>query len=255
MDPANADGMKFPGVAASDCSDLFVPQDLSTEKMAINLGAMDNCGAGGEGWQGTGASGDPYRFHLSGNDSNDRITVPTSDKQSIANNHTYSIWFKSDGIWGTDGSSSDDSCVLLHKASSSSSYRGFSVGIDPNTGQLAFHLKDASSQNSISGSTDILDNKWHHITIKFNRYSGTSYDIYLDGALEVTGTNNRYIDSGFAAHDLIIGDASDSYWEECQGDIGSVMHYERWLTSDEIKQNCNAQESRYTASDDICEDF
>ena len=25
MDPANADGMKFPGVAASDCSDLFVP--------------------------------------------------------------------------------------------------------------------------------------------------------------------------------------------------------------------------------------
>ena len=65
MDPANADGMKFPGVAASDCSDLAVPQDISTEKMTISLGAMDNCGAG-EGWQGTGTSGDPYRFHLSG---------------------------------------------------------------------------------------------------------------------------------------------------------------------------------------------
>ena len=131
------------------------------------------------------------------------------------------------------------------------------MGIDPNTGDGSFHLElwDASNQNSISGSTDILDNKWHHIAIKFNRNSGTSYDIYLDGALEVTGTNNYYIDSGFAAHDLIIGDASDSYWEECQGDIGSVMHYDRKLSADEIKQNCNAQEGRYTASDDICEDF
>ena len=62
MDPANADGMKFPGVAAADCSDLVVPDDISTEQITFSLGAMDNCGAGNEGWQGTGTSGDPYRF-------------------------------------------------------------------------------------------------------------------------------------------------------------------------------------------------
>ena len=43
---------------------------------------------------------------------------------------------------------------------------------------------------------------------------------------------------------LIIGDGLDTYWEECQGDIGSVMAYDLWLTADEIKQNCSAQEGR-----------
>ena len=38
-------------------------------------------------------------------------------------------------------------------------------------------------------------------------------------------------------------------WEECQGDIGSVMVYDRQLTPDEIKQ------TKKVLSDDICEDF
>ena len=76
-------------------------QDLSTEKMTISLGAMDKCGAG-EGWQGTGASGDPYRFHLSGESDADRISVAYNSKfESLW--ITYSIWFKSNGIWDTDG--------------------------------------------------------------------------------------------------------------------------------------------------------
>ena len=127
--------------------------------------------------------------------------------------------------------------------------------IDPASRQLVLQLKDGSTDNLIEGATNILDDKWHHITIRFSRSTGTAYDIYLDGALEVTGTNNKYITNNFGNHDLIIGDGSDSFWEECQGDIGSVMHYDRWLKPDEIKQNCNAQEGRYTASDDICEDF
>ena len=49
--------------------------------------------------------------------------------------------------------------------------------------------------------------------------------------------------------------ATISNGKECQGDVGSVMVHNRLLTPDEIKQNCNAQEGRYTASDDICEDF
>ena len=79
-----------------------------------------------------------------------------------------------------------------------------------------------------------------------------AYDIYLDGASEVTGINNM---TNNATEDLIIGDGDDIHWEECQGDVGSVMVHNRSLSPDEIKQNCNAQEGRYTASDDICEDF
>ena len=156
------------------------------------------------------------------------------------------------GSWGSDGSSSNDTCALLHKASSTESYDGFSVGIHPNTGQLVYYVKDASSRNSISGSTNILDNKWHHITVKFHRNAGQSYDIYLDGASEATGTNNK---TNYATEAFIIGDSDNPYWEECQGDVGSVMVYDHWLTPDEIKQNCNAQEGRYTASDDICAGF
>ena len=127
MDPANADGMKFPGVAASDCSDLFVPQDLSTEKMTISLGAMDKCGAG-EGWQGTGASGDPYRFHLSGESDADRISVAHNSKfESLW--ITYSIWFKSNGIWGTDGGSVSNTCILLSNKDTSDSDSEFNLTI------------------------------------------------------------------------------------------------------------------------------
>ena len=117
---------------------------------------------------------------------------------------------------------------------------------------LSLHVKDGSGGNFITGTTNILDNKWHHITIYYHRNAGNTYDIYLDGASEATGTNNK---TSNATEDLVIGDAHDTYWEECQGDIGSVMVYNRWLSADEIKQNCNAQEGRYTASDDICVDF
>ena len=251
LDPANADGMKFPGVAAADCSDLFVPQDLSTEQMAISLGAMDNCGAGNEGWQGAGTSGDPYRFHLSGGGNADRITVPHDDKFE-SYKITYSIWFKSNGTWGSDGSSSNDTCALLHKASSTESFDGFNLHIDPGTGLLRLEVKDGSTGNLITGTTNILDNQWHHIAIKYHRNVGQAYDIYLDGASEATGTNNM---SSGATEAFIIGDSDNPWWEECQGDIGSVMVYDHWLSADEIKQNCNAQEGRYTASDDICADF
>ena len=80
----------------------------------------------------------------------------------------------------------------------------------------------------------------------------SGHHIYLDGVSEATGTNNKTFSYSY---DLLIGDGADPYWEECQGDIGSVMVYDRWLSADEIKQNCNAQEGRYTASDDICADF
>ena len=130
MDPANADGMKFPGVAASDCSDLFVPQDLSTEKMTISLGAMDKCGAGGEGWQGTGTSGDPYRFHLSGESDADRISVAHNTKFDTYLK-TYSIWFKSNGSWDSDGSGTGDECALLHQASSSKRFQLMIFNLHP----------------------------------------------------------------------------------------------------------------------------
>ena len=189
MDPANADGMKFPGVAADDCSDLAVPDDISTERLTFSLGTMDNCGVGKEGWQGTGTSGDPYRFHLSGNNSADRITLVHDDMESYG--ITYSIWFKSNGIWGTDGGSPTNTCALLHKADSTESYDGFSLTINPDNGLPTLHVKDASSSNTITGKTTILDNKWHHIAIKFHREAGNAYHIYLDGASEVYDTNNK----------------------------------------------------------------
>ena len=70
--------------------------------------------------------------------------------------------------------------------------------------------------------------------------------------MKVTEISSQDIDP---TENLIIGASDDPLWEECKGDIGSVMMYDKWLTPDEIKQNCNAQEGRYTASDDICEDF
>ena len=106
----------------------------------------------------------------------------------------------------------------------------------------------------ITGTTNILDNKWHHIAIKFHREAGDAYYIYLDGAIEATGINNKTTNSN-GSNAILIGDSHGTWWEQCQGDIGSVMVYDRQLTPDEIKQNCNAQEGRYTASDDICEDF
>ena len=51
--------------------------------------------------------------------------------------------------------------------------------------------------------------------------------IYLDGAMKDTGTNSQNIDP---TEDLIIGGSDDPLWEECKGDIGSVMMYDKWLT-------------------------
>ena len=97
--------------------------------MTISLGDMDKCGAGGEGWQGTGASSDPYRFHLSGESNADRISVAYNTKFDTLKKLTaFGLSLTVAGIQ----MGCDKACALLHQASSSDSVDGFNLHLTDN---------------------------------------------------------------------------------------------------------------------------
>ncbi|MFK7873629.1 MAG: LamG-like jellyroll fold domain-containing protein [Oligoflexales bacterium] len=255
LDPANAvDGLRFPGVAASDCSDLHTDwYDLSPSNLPVTMGAMDNCGAGNEGWQGTGIPSDPYRFRLSGISDDDRITVDLGSEGGSTQG-SVSFWLKSDGSWLGDGGSngaSPGSCGLLKLSGTGSLRIDWNPG--PGSGSSLFFY-DADGQHTGS-TTGVADNSnWYHVTLVFSSRSGDPLILYVNGVPEISKT--VVSDFTFDADYMYIADRpGDTFTEECDMELGGIQLYNRALTVDEVKRNCHAQEGRFTSADDICASF
>jgi hypothetical protein len=93
----------------------------------------------------------------------------------------------------------------------------------------------------ISSPFTVTDNQW--IVVAVTQTTGGVVTYYVNGqqiGSSATGvTFYQFINSGIEAVAR-----SDNYW---RGDIGAVAIYGRALSADEIKQNYNALESKYTS--------
>jgi hypothetical protein len=83
-------------------------------------------------------------------------------------------------------------------------------------------------------------NRWHHLTMTFNKsLASANWKVYWNG--EYNSADNWTSDLGTGASSALIG--YSRYWA---GQIGPIRTYNRVLSPDEIKQNYNAQKSRFT---------
>jgi hypothetical protein len=83
-------------------------------------------------------------------------------------------------------------------------------------------------------------NRWHYLAMTFNKsLASANWEVYWNG--EYTSAANWTSDLGTVSTDAQLG--GSRYWS---GQIGPIRTYNRVLSPDEIKQNYNAQKSRFT---------
>ena len=212
-DPANAQSGTAPftnGCAASSLSYF----DLSPNAQNGTLNGYSSCTT--DGWRGSGTVASPYALVLNG--TTDAMTVgPFSfDVTSV----TVAAW--------ANTSANDDGKIFCPS--------GLSCPLGIYFGQA----RSCSGFGSCISGGAVNDGNWHHLV-----FVGTStmQTLYIDGSVAVAspGTYSG-ISTGSNAY---FGGASGTLFT---GSLGPMMVWNVPLTAAQVKQNCLAQEHRFTAT-------
>ena len=173
-------------------------------------------------------------------DGTDDILYANAENDYPYPHHSWEVWFKTNQVdsGGTSGLVGLD--------------YGRTMGLTAtNGGNIVYTLySNMSSPNvlvlSISGGTNLLDNKWHQVVCS----RGTSAaEIWVDGSLVQTASNggqatwngiNQW--SGMAAR---FGDNPNNTGLKFTGQIPIIKIYNKQLSGAEVLQNYNAQKSRF----------
>ena len=221
LDAANAKD-KLRANADGTCTNTTWP-DLSGNGNDGTLANFSSCGAS-SGWNGDGSVGDPYRLKFGGD--GDKTTIPTSTSlEAGGDNYTFELWVNV-----------QSSTKLRTPIVDSSGYPWFQLKAGRS---VTYRI---NSNDSIDIST--LPTGWHHIILIG---SSDGAKVYINGSL----AGQHATIAGFSG-EVSIGNrlgSSSSYSNLAKSYIAK---YNRALSTDEIKQNCNALEHRFTAGDDIC---
>ena len=172
--------------------------------------------------------------------SDDIVNVGNNTDLKITGAITVSAWTKA---------STQNNMGIVGKYASSSSQRGYLITTnqsDSNQKITWYYQRLAGSFNSgdsVTSSSDVLDNAWHFVLCTFT--PSTSAKIYIDGELDATDTVS--IQSVIADNTarFEIGTHNESTSLCFNGNISNVSVYNRALTADEVRQNYNATRGRF----------
>ncbi len=90
-----------------------------------------------------------------------------------------------------------------------------------------------TSYEDVSGTTDLRDDKWHHVAMTYN---GTDLKMYVDGELEGTDNTNKQFDPNVGtAQPLYIGSRSGGGVNNFEGMMDDPAMWNRCLSAEEIK--------------------
>jgi len=139
-----------------------------------------------------------YGNSLSFDGNNDLVSIQPSASILIDGAISLSAWVKipvsHNSNWGTIFGGYDEYHFNLYAGSNNSSSNGV-VQLENRNGTTA------------KGSTDLRDNKWHHVMAV---YDGSNKYIYVDGSLEATQSSSRSTPSTSTSEKLIIGHVNHS---------------------------------------------
>lgn len=159
----------------------------------------------------------------------ENVRIEESSSLDISGVITMSVWFKSNGVWGSEWPR-----IISKKNEVDWHLNPYEVVALPgDSGIVEFILVDtATNRNYCTGRQNVLDGKWHHIATVWD---GSWMKIYVDGVLD-----NEY---GCAFSGPITTVSSDrlwigssAFWDYVGGTIDDVRIYSKSLTAFEIRK-------------------
>jgi hypothetical protein len=166
---------------------------------------------------------------------NDRVSVNVNSNSLITNDFTFTAWAKrngnsSTGIGGIFGNH-------FHTQLS-----GANMYFLNNNTQVRFSAGNGSTRPTHTVNIPVSNLNWNSYTI---RYSGTTYQFYLNGQL--LDSRTAVVVQSSNTNQYAIGLWAASYTSEyyLNGNVSQCSSYRRALTPDEVLQNFNATKSRY----------
>lgn len=108
---------------------------------------------------------------------------------------------------------------ILSKKSASGTSAGFSL-VRTAGNRIQAELGDGTDHPTVTGSTNVLQNVWHHVALSGNRAGNAQ--LYLDGATDGAAVSITAVDSMSNAIDLYLARLSTGYG---QVDLGAVRIY------------------------------
>jgi hypothetical protein len=219
--------------------------DSSASAFLGTLNNYNSCGAS-TGWVGNGTPSSPYALAMDG--VNDSVTI-----LHHASLNTFPItiaaWVNFSGIINQQGA-----IVNKYLPASSNGYNFYVFNGNicawynlPSAAAVYEYISGDECPMSVSGFND---GKWHYVALVINSSGGKIYvDSIQRSSLAWTGTPG----SVSTAQNLILGLYPASGNNPFTGKIAAVHIYNIDLTQAQLKQNCQALESRFTAiSSSIC---
>jgi len=185
--------------------------------------------------------GFPLRFKDNGaigfNGSSDYISVANSSAVNFgAGNFTLAAWVKlADYTNGT-------ALAIFHKQSGGTRYYMTWRGDVGNYIQVAIDGDTGSNLDIASGT--MSNNNWNYVVATINRDT-PEHKIYINGTQSGSTSTGNTTGSLTTTVPLIIGMSSVGTTNQWDGQIASAQIYQRALTQAEMKQNFNAQRSRF----------
>ncbi len=174
--------------------------------------------------------------YFSGLNNNSRLTTGSSPSAFDSEEITISFWMKSDGSWLGDGSSDGSAAGAAMLFSNSDS--SLIVSIIPSSGTIYTRVNSGGQLvGRLFSSRNILDNNWHHILLTLGKKAGSNFKVYVDNTLEDTLNISR--DWSLANQNFIVGDTSDTFFEEYKGFMDELAFFNRRLGTQEISSLYN----------------
>lgn len=166
---------------------------------------------------------------------NDRISVTVNSNSLITNDFTFMAWAKRNG----DSSTSIGGIFGNHFHTQ---LAGANMYFRNNSTQVVFSAGNGSTRPAHTVNIPVSNLNWNSYTI---RYTGTTYQFYLNGQL--LDSRTAVVVQSSSTNQYAIGLWAASYTSEyyLNGNISQCSSYNRALTAEEILQNYNATKGRF----------
>jgi hypothetical protein len=162
------------------------------------------------------------------------LTFDGSDDQIVINGAQSTGEFTQEGWIKTDHTGNFNTIISWGVHSSQQDRTLWTL---PTSGFAALYFY-GTSDNMISGTSNVADNEWHHIV---GTWDGTTGRVYVDGILENSGSLTA---SAYTYTNTFIGkNVGNGYYQN--GLIAIARIYNRALTPSEVAQNFNALRNRF----------
>jgi hypothetical protein len=164
-----------------------------------------------------------------------KVTLPANASLDSAMG-TWSVWVRTDGVWGTDGGSvgeAQGTAALVVQTDSNSAGLNLLLNTSGGVTVQANGASHAANFGTPGSAPDLGDNQWHLVTVTYDQALNGEIRIFIDGQLQASA--NASAAWSLAGQDLLLGDSPDSFWEEFSGELSGLGIWDRKLSEAEVQ--------------------